>query len=72
VHVLVELPPNLELSRFVNNLKQRRLIRRDFGRELPGVYRKPLFWSRSSCITTRGGAPLTVLERYVEQQATPV
>jgi putative transposase len=39
VHILVELPPNLELSRFVNNVMRTssRLIRRDFGRELRGV-----------------------------------
>jgi REP element-mobilizing transposase RayT len=37
VHILASLPPNLDLSRFVNNVKttSSRLIRRDFGRELP-------------------------------------
>jgi putative transposase len=40
-------------------------------RELRGVYRKPVFCSRSYCIITCGGAPLTVLKHYVEQQATP-
>jgi putative transposase len=60
VYVLVELPPNLELSRFVNNAKTTfsRLIRRDFGRERRGVYRKPVFWSRASCIITWGGRPI--------------
>jgi REP element-mobilizing transposase RayT len=38
VHVLGSLPPNLELSRFVNTVKttSSRLIRRDFGWELRG------------------------------------
>ena len=49
VHVLAALPPNLDPSHFVNNVKttSRRLIRRDFSRELRGVYGKPVFWSRS-------------------------
>jgi putative transposase len=50
VHVLVELPPNLDLSRFGNNVKttSSRLVRRDFADQLNYVYRgKPVFWSRS-------------------------
>ena len=73
VHVLAALPPNLDLSRFVNNVKttSSRLIRRDFTRELRAVHRKPVFWSRSYCIITCGGAPLSVLKQYVEQQDAP-
>lgn len=73
VHVLMSLPPNLDLSRFVNNVKttSSRLIRRDFARELRGVYRKPVFWSRSYCVIACGGAPLSVIKQYVEQQASP-
>ncbi len=73
VHALIELPPNLDLSRFVNNVKttSSRLIRRDFGEQLSYVYRKPVFWSRSYCIISCGGAPLSVIRQYVEQQAAP-
>ena len=73
IHVLMELPPNLDLSRFVNNMKttSSRLIRRDFGKQLRHVYRKPVFWSRSYCIISCGGAPLSVIKQYVEQQAAP-
>ena len=73
IHVLMELPPNLDLSRFVNNMKttSSRLIRRDFGEQLRHVYRKPVFWSRSYCIISCGGAPLSVIKQYVEQQAAP-
>jgi len=68
VHALVSLPPNLEMSRFVNTVKTTtsRLIRRDFARKLRGVYR-----SRSYCIISCGGAPLTVIRQYVEQQSAP-
>jgi Transposase IS200 like len=46
------LPPNLDLSRFVNNLKTTisRLVRRDFADQRNRVYRKPVFWSWSYCI----------------------
>jgi putative transposase len=73
VHVLMDLPPNLDLSKFVNNLKttSSRLIRRDFMVQLARVYRKPVFWSRSYCIISCGGAPLSILKQYVENQAAP-
>lgn len=74
VHILVSLPPNLELSRFVNNLKttSSRLVRRDFADQLNHVYRgKPVFWSRSYCILSCAGAPLSVLRQYIEQQDAP-
>ena len=43
VHALVSLPPNPDLSRFVNNLKttSSRLVRREYARQLSRVYRKP-------------------------------
>jgi len=48
VHLLVALPPNLELSGFVNNLKTTtsRLIRKEYAAEVNRVYRKPILWSR--------------------------
>lgn len=73
VHILMSLPPNLDLSRFVNNVKttSSRLVRREFGNQLRRVYRKPAFWSRAYCIISCGGAPLSVIKQYVEQQNAP-
>lgn len=75
VHLLVSLPPNLDLdlSRFVNALKTNasRLLRKEFADELGRVYRKPVLWSRSYCIVSCGGAPLAVIRRYIEGQAAP-
>lgn len=73
VHLLISLPPNLDLSRFVNNLKTTtsRLIRKEFAAEVNRVYRKPVFWSRSYCVISCGGAPLSVIKQYIEQQAAP-
>lgn len=71
VHLLVSLNPKVQPSVFVNNLKtvSSRLIRKEFAAHLDAVYRKPVFWSRSYCILTCGGAPLSVLRQYIEQQA---
>lgn len=73
VHLLVSLPPNLELSGFVNNLKTTtsRLIRKEFATEINKVYRKPVLWSRSYCATTCGGAPLSIIKQYIESQDAP-
>jgi REP-associated tyrosine transposase len=72
VHLLIELNPKITPSIFVNNLKtvSSRLIRRDHLTHLKKFYWKdPVFWSRSYCILTCGGAPLSVLKQYIEQQS---
>ena len=73
VHVLLTLPPSLELSRFVNNLKttSSRLIRKEFAEHVGKIYWKPVFWSRSYCIVSCGGAPLEIIKQYVESQNSP-
>jgi putative transposase len=73
VHMLLSMPPNLDLSRFVNNLKTTtsRLLRRDFPNHLRRHYRKPVLGSRSYCLVSCGGAPLSVIKQYIEQQARP-
>lgn len=71
VHLLLSLNPKVALSSFINNLKtvSSRLIRKQFADELKPVCRTPVFWSRSDCILTCGGAPLSVIKQYIEQQA---
>jgi REP element-mobilizing transposase RayT len=50
----------------------RRYIRKEFGEELKRYYwNKPVFWSRSYCIISCGGAPLSVIQQYIEQQEAP-
>lgn len=73
VHLLVSLPPNLDLSRFVNNLKTTtsRLIRKEFADEVNHFYRQPVLWSRSYCAISCGGAPLSVIKQYIERQSAP-
>jgi putative transposase len=66
VHLLVEIPPPVALSRFVQLAKGRssRLLRQEF----PRLRRLPCLWSPSWFCSTAGGAPLEVVRRYVENQ----
>ena len=70
VHLLLELNTKVCPSIFINNLKtvSSRLIRKEFAKPLKKCYRKPVFWSRSYCLLSCGGAPLSVLKRYIQKQ----
>jgi putative transposase len=66
VHLLIEIPPTVPLSRFVGRVKGRssRVLRIEF----PRLRRLPSLWTRSWFVSTVGGAPLEVVRRYVENQ----
>jgi putative transposase len=66
VHLLVEFPPAVALSKALQLLKGRssRLLRAEF----PRLGRLPSLWSPSWFVSTVGGAPLEVVRRYVENQ----
>jgi putative transposase len=72
VHALISVNPRTQPSKLVNNLKtvSSRLIRKEFSEQVQKVYwDKPVFWSRSYCLISCGGAPLSVLKQYIQQQA---
>lgn len=73
VHMLFTLPPKCVLAEFVNALKTgtSRRLRAEFPSEVNRVYRKPVLWSRSYCVISCGGAPLSVLKQYIENQERP-
>lgn len=73
IHLLVRYHPQVELSKFIANLKtvSSRLIRKDFSEELEKVYKKPVFWTGSYFVASCGGVTVEQLKRYVEQQNTP-
>jgi putative transposase len=66
VHLLVEVPPTVALSKLVQRLKGRwsRVLRAEF----PPLRRSPALWSRSWLVSTVGGATPEVVRRYVENQ----
>jgi putative transposase len=73
VHLLVNFPPDVEVSKLVNNLKtvSSRLIRKDFLTQLNSVYSKPVFWSGAYFVASCGGVTIDQLKTYVEQQHSP-
>ena len=70
VHLLVDAHPNIQPSRLVNTLKtiSSREIRREFRDTISRYYSKPVLWHRAYCIISAGGAPLSVLKRYIRNQ----
>ena len=73
VHLLIQYSPDVTLSKVVNNLKavSSRLVRKEFSDRIQSFYRKAVFWSPSYCAISCGGAPLSVLKQYIENQKTP-
>lgn len=71
IHLLFETPPQVELAKLVNTLKtvSSRLIRKKYSEYLKQYYWKPVFWSRSYCILTTGGATIEIIEKYIQSQA---
>jgi putative transposase len=71
-NMLMTLPPTAALSDFVNALKTgtSRRLRAEFA-EVNLVYRKPVLWSRSYCVISCAGAPLSILKQYIENQERP-
>ena len=70
MHLLISTPPTISLSKLVNNLKtvSSRLLRKEFAKHLARVYRKPVLWHRAYFVVTCGGAPLSVMKQYIENQ----
>jgi putative transposase len=73
VHLLVHYPPKHAVSNLVNSLKgvSSRLLRLERP-DLEKRYWKKALWSRSYLAASCGGAPLGILQQYVEQQKSPL
>lgn len=73
VHLLLDAHPAIDMSKFINSLKTvtSRLIRKEFEVQLKKYYWKPVLWTRAYCLISAGGAPLSILQEYIENQATP-
>ncbi len=73
VHLLLGMHPNIMPSKFINNLKTvtSRLIRKEFESHLKKFYWKPILWTRAYCLITAGGAPLSILKTYIQNQERP-
>ena len=73
VHLLVNYPPKVAVSKLVNSLKgvSSHLIRK---KDHPSIRKKlwgGALWSPSYFAGSCGGAPIAVIRQYIEQQQTP-
>lgn len=68
VHLLLEYPPTVQLSKLVNNLKgvSSRLLRANYS--VRAHHAHP--WSPSYVAASAGGAPLSIIRSYIENQRT--
>jgi putative transposase len=73
IHLLFQYLPQMELPKFVSNLKSvsSRRIRAEFSDEVDRVYWKNVLWNESYFIASCGGVTVSVLRKYIENQDTP-
>jgi len=73
VHLLVDLAPDIAISKLVNILKtiSSREIRKEFKEHIAKFYWKPVFWTSAYCAISAGGAPLETLKQYIQCQDSP-
>lgn len=67
VHLLVQIDPQYGIHKLVKQIKGRssRLLRQEFAHLNT---RLPTLWTNSYFVSTAGGAPLSVIKKYVENQ----
>ncbi|MGW2651116.1 IS200/IS605 family transposase [Streptomyces sp. NPDC001393] len=74
VHLLVNFPPKVAVSKLVNSLKgvSSRRMRQEFPDLVQHYYRANKLWSGSYFAGSVGGAPLAIMRRYIENQNRPL
>lgn len=74
VHLLVNFPPKVALSKLVNSLKgvSSRRMRQEFPDLVQHYYRANKLWAGSYFAGSVGGPPISVLRQYIEQQSRPL
>lgn len=73
VHLLINYPPKVSVSRLVNSLKgvSSRLIRKKRYSCIQDKLWAGALWSPSYFAASCGGAPISIIKQYIEQQDTP-
>ena len=69
VHMLVEVDPQFGIHKLVKTIKRKtsRILRKEF----PILTTKlPTLWTNSYFVSTVGGAPLSAVTQYIENQKT--
>jgi putative transposase len=73
IHLLFQYFPQMELTKFVNNLKTvtSRRLRSEFQEQVDKFYWKDVLWNGSYFIASCGGVTVSTLRKYIESQDSP-
>ena len=73
VHLLINYPPKVSVSKLVNSLKgvSSRLLRKHGYPSIQKSLWGNQLWSPSYFASSCGGAPIEILRKYIEEQKTP-
>ena len=73
VHLLVNFPPTVAISRLVNSLKgvSSRRLRQEFPDLRQHYWQARRLWSGSYFAGSVSGPPISALRQYIEQQDQP-
>ena len=73
VHLLINYPPKIAISKLVNSLKgvSSRLLRKKNYPSIQNSLWGNRLWSPSYLASSCGGAPLEIVRKYIEEQKTP-
>jgi len=73
VHLLIEFPPTVQLSRLINSLKgvSSRILRKKHSERVQRFLWGNHFWSRSYYVSTAGGSSLENIREYITNQRRP-
>ena len=73
VHLLLNYPPKVTLSKLVNSLKgvSSRMLRQ-LSPQIQKYYVKNVLWSPSYFAASCGGAPLSIIKQYIQEQEPPL
>ncbi len=67
VHMLLEVDPQFGIHKAVKRIKGR--TSHDLRQEFPWLKRRiPSLWTNSYFVSTVGGAPLSIVKQYIENQ----
>lgn len=72
-HILFQYYPQMELPKFIGNLKSvsSRRLRSEFSEQVNKFYWKSVLWNEAYFIASCGGVTISMLKEYVENQSSP-
>lgn len=73
IHLLIDYPPRLSIATIAGQLKGRssHTLRQEFAPQLRQYLWGDHLWSDAYFAASSGGAPLSIIKKYIQNQARP-